>query len=293
MAAPIASNLTSLNASNATPLTAENLALLHPLPPPPRPQQDWWRQDSWERAPYQHKRNAPSYDAMPAPKKAKPAKPIQPLKLAASMPTPAKLGDALEIINMFKEEQAQLVDHIVKTDPDYAQAPTTIKAIIKHGERGFSMMAAAIRKGMLAACERLDAKLAEVNYKRGAVSSDNWSDAMHPFVAAIKELVDKEGDELMKLRLGYDLLWELKGSSRGDMDEYPGYGKRSSDEPADELLSDIIRKMKDAGDTWDWQTDLKRLEGEAEDLGGYGIKDWFPKSIAALSSTPTMEMLLG
>jgi hypothetical protein len=54
----------------------------------------------------------------PAPKKPK----QRPLQLAASMPTPATLEDALEIIDTFKAEQAELVKHIAKTDPSPGDA---------------------------------------------------------------------------------------------------------------------------------------------------------------------------
>lgn len=56
----------------------------------------------------QHKRNLPSEGAVPAPKKTR--------QLAAEMPPPTTMEDALKIIDMFKAEQAALVNHIVKTD---------------------------------------------------------------------------------------------------------------------------------------------------------------------------------
>jgi len=56
----------------------------------------------------QHKRNAPSEGAVPTAKKSR--------QLAAEAPPPTTLDEALQIIEMFKAEQAELVDHIVKTD---------------------------------------------------------------------------------------------------------------------------------------------------------------------------------
>ena len=213
---------------------------------------------------------------MPTPKKTR--------QLAAEMPPPTTVEDALKIIDMFKAEQAALVSHIIKTDANSLYAPPTIKALLQQGERGLSMLAAAIRKNMENVSFRLDDKMESAGFKRGAVTSDDFSDAMLPFVAVIKDLLEKNGDELTKLRLGYDLLFKLKECSQNDLNVYVCYGDRSSDEPADELLSDVIRRRKDAGDTWDLGKDLKELEREAKYNKDHGVEPWFPKSIEALSA---------
>jgi len=259
-------------------------------------QQGSWKTGSWEQDWYQrslvqqgasqgllqHKRNATSEGAVPAPKRPK----QKPLQLAASMPTPDTLEDALKIIDRFKAEQTELVRHIAKTDPDNVRAPPIIRALMRQGEQGLSVLATVIQKGMNTAYSRLNANYSAANYKRGSYSSDDFSKAMLPYLRMIKELLKIDDDELTKLRLSYDILFELKEKSQGPfgVEDAAEADERDSDEPADELLSNVIQSRKEAGDMWDWKGDLKGLQDEAKSNDSFGIEPWFPKSIAALSA---------
>jgi len=126
------------------------------------------------------------------------------------------------------------------------------------------------------------------NFKRGySVTSDEFSDAMYPFVFEIRKLLDKKSDdELAKLKMAYDLCFKLKDLSIYDPDMVSliDLEERFSDAPADELLRDIIQRRNDAGDSWDREKDLKELEREAKLYQDYGIEPWFPKSIEALAA---------
>ncbi|KAM7183833.1 hypothetical protein V8F20_012474 [Naviculisporaceae sp. PSN 640] len=230
----------------------------------------------------QHKRNLPSEAerAVPAPS-AKKTK----LPLAAEMPTPTTLEEAIKIIDMFKAEQAALVKHISRTDADFLNAPSYIKALMLQGEEGLSVLAAGIRKNMRSASRELDEEMESAGYKRGAVTWDDFSQAMVPFIKEIKNLIDgNKGDQLTRLRTGYELLFELKSFSQPDEpDTCVSYGDRPSDEEADDLLSDVARRRKEAGDAWDWKKDLEDLEREAKYNGGYGVEPWYPMSIETLS----------
>lgn len=70
---------------------------------------------------------------------------------------------------------------------------------------------------------------------------------MVPFIDELKKLLEKDGDELTKLRLAYGLMLELKEISQYDLDDLVCYEDRRSDEPADELLSDIFGEGKTLG----------------------------------------------
>ncbi|KAM7196331.1 hypothetical protein V8F33_006240 [Rhypophila sp. PSN 637] len=217
----------------------------------------------------QHKRNLPSEAerAVPPPSTKKAKLPL----LAAGMPPPTTLEEAIKIIDMLKAEQAALVKHLAKTDTDILNASSDIKALMRQGEEGVS--------------HELEEQMEAAGFKRGAVTSDDFSKAMFPYIAEIRNLIDGDnGDELTRLRAGYELLFSLKDCSQGDLDQYVCYDDRPSDTPADELLSDVIRRRKAAGDIWEWERDLESFKQEAESNEGYGIEPWFPKSIEALSA---------
>lgn len=226
----------------------------------------------------QRKRNLPSEAerAVPPPstKKTK-------LPMAAEMPPPTTLEEAIKIIDMFKAEQASLAEHISKTDRNILNAPPNIKALIQQGQEGFSILATAIGKNMATATRDL-----EDDFQCGVATSDDLSKVVFPFIAMIRELVDGEnGDELTKVRAGYSLLTDLKCFSAGELDEDGGgQGDRPPDKPADDLFSEVIRRRKEAGDTWDWWNDLEDLKWEAKQHASYGIEPWFPKSTEALSA---------
>ena len=84
------------------------------------------------------------------------------------------------------------------------------------------MLAKAIRKNMKKAHSRLVDKIDSYGekFKRGSVTSDDFSDTMCPLLDAIEELLRKNGDELTKLRLTYDLVTKLKDLSQYDPDMY-------------------------------------------------------------------------
>ncbi|KAM7221558.1 hypothetical protein V8F06_003130 [Rhypophila decipiens] len=229
-----------------------------------------------------HKRNLPSEAerAVPPPstKKAK-------LPLAAGMPPPTTLEEAIKIIDMFKAEQAALVKHMAKTEPDILNAPSNIKALMQQGEEGVSVVVTAIRRNMEREAHKLEERMEAADFKRGAVTSDDFNEAMFPYIAEISTLIDgNNGDELTRLRAGYELLFSLKDCSQADLDQYVCYDDRPSDAPADELLSDVIRRRKAAGDIWQWEKDLESLKQEAKSNEGYGVEPWFPESIEALSA---------
>lgn len=205
------------------------------------------------------------------------------------MPPPTTLEEALTIIDIFKAEQAALVKHISKTDTNFLNAPPNVKALMQHGEEGVSVLAGAIRKNLQAACFGHNDDVELEDFGSSTMKSDDLSNAVFHSIAVIKDLVDGEnGDELTKVRAGYDLLFRLKSCSVGDFDEdCGGYGDCPSDEPADNLLSSGIQRRKDAGDVWDWGKDLENLKWEVKDNAGYGVEPWFPKSIDALSALVT------
>lgn len=157
------------------------------------------------------------------------------------------------------------------------------------------MLAKAIRKNMKKAHSRLVDKIDSygVNFKRGAVTSDDFSDAMCPFLDATEELLRKKGDELTKLRLAYDLVIELKDLSQYDVDMCVSYDDRSSDEPADELLRDIIRRRKEAGDTCDWGGDLVSLDTEGKLNGQQGLNLSFRSPLRLFLPSLLAMLLLG
>lgn len=228
--------------------------------------------------PPQHKRNAPSEGDVPAPKKTK-----ETTQLAAEMPTPTTLEDALKIIDMFKAEQSALVSHILKTGSGYLNASPIVSALLQQDEQGLSLLATAIREDMATKHSRLEDEMEAADFVRGAVTSGDLSSAMEPFVAAIEGLLNNNGDELTKLRLAYDLVFKLKDYSVDDPETYRSEGYRPSDEPADALLSDIIRRRRAAGDVWNWEKGLDELVYEARQYEAYAIEPWFPKSVAAFS----------
>ncbi|KAK4207190.1 hypothetical protein QBC37DRAFT_406433, partial [Rhypophila decipiens] len=166
----------------------------------------------------EHKRNLPSEAerAVPPPstKKAK-------LPLAAEMPPPTTLEEAIKIIDMFKTEQAALVKHISKTDTNILNAPPNIKALMRQGEEGVSVVVTAIHRNMEREAQELEEKMEAAGFKRGAVTSDDFSEAMFPYIAEISNLIDgNNGDELTRLRAGYELLFSLKDCSQRDPGEY-------------------------------------------------------------------------
>ncbi|KAK1758957.1 hypothetical protein QBC47DRAFT_370807 [Echria macrotheca] len=223
-----------------------------------------------------HKRNLPSDGAVPAAKKTKQH------QLAVEMPTPTTLEEALTIIDMFKADQTALINHIMKTDKNLVRAPPTIRALTQHGDP--SILAEGIKKGMASAYTRLEEKFEHLGWKRGAVTIDDVCCAMEPFLDAIEDMLGKNGDQLTKLRLAYDLLFELKRYTSCGFDSFVCYGRPVTDKPADKLLSAVIWGRKEAGDTWDWKKDLEHLERKAKDIKDYGIEPWFPKSIKALAT---------
>ena len=153
------------------------------------------------------------------------------------------------------------------------------------------MLAEAVRRGMKSECARLEREMALAGYKRGAVMADDFGEAMLPYLDSIRGMLPKEkGDEddIATLRLVYDLLLELKRVSQQDMDVYESYGDGDLDDgPADEVLSDVVRRRKKVGDMWDWGRaleNLRNLRREEARVEEYGIEPWYPKSIVALSA---------
>ncbi|KAK4443441.1 hypothetical protein QBC34DRAFT_362040 [Podospora aff. communis PSN243] len=131
----------------------------------------------------------------------------------------------------------------------------------------------------------------DYNPRKSGITQADFSMAMFLFIANIGELVAMEtDDEVTKLRLAYDLLMQLKDWSMYDLDVCLAYEAMGSDEDADQLLVEIIRKRNDAGDVWDWKKDQKNLEDEAEGNAAYGIEPWYPKSIKALAALSTQYL---
>ncbi|KUI72416.1 hypothetical protein VM1G_07661 [Cytospora mali] len=159
-------------------------------------------------------------------------------------------------------------------------APANLRPLLMARSEAASSMAASIRKKISQASSRLqDAMYA---YKDTGTTSDDFSKAMMEFLPGIRGLMEfKDPDSL---RLSYDLVVKLSGSSYGylDMPDSCGYGDRPSDEPADLLLTKLIRKRLAAGEIWDWKGDLEGLDRTSKLLEEYGIEPWYSRSRQAL-----------
>lgn len=112
-------------------------------------------------------------------------------------------------------------------------------------------------------------------------NSDDYSRAMCEFIPEIDALARLDDPEAREV--AYDLVHQLRGQSYGDLDEDGGGdGMRESDEPADALLARITRERMAAGHSWDARADLEEIQQEADEVGAYGLKPWFPETQKAL-----------
>jgi hypothetical protein len=132
--------------------------------------------------------------------------------------------------------------------------------------------------------QKAHGKLANQIYDaRMDVTSDDLSQAMVTFIPKIKDISNmRQADAL---DLAFDLIWELKDLSYGDLDaDRGGYGSRPSDRPADRVLVEFVNRRREAGHVWDWGSDLASLKDQAEHVGDYGIQTWFPGTLQALEA---------
>lgn len=124
---------------------------------------------------------------------------------------------------------------------------------------------------MQEAYNQLERTAEPYDFKRGAVTADNFSEAMYLSVLEIRNLLDVEGKELSKLQFGYDLVNELRDKSMYDLDMCVSYGDRQSDDAVNDLLVEIIERRAAAGDKWDWEKDLKGTAGRVSEF--WGVRD--------------------
>jgi len=143
--------------------------------------------------------------------------------------------------------------------------------------------AKALAKSIRANMDRVHAPLEEQswNYRKTGVADDDLSQAMEPFIYSIQDLAEVDNES--SLEEAYELMFHLKRLSFGGGG---GEGERHSDEPADELLAELIAKRVAAAHVWKWTEDSEDLEREAKDRSGYMLGPWFPKTREALKALP-------
>lgn len=102
------------------------------------------------------------------------------------------------------------------------------------------------------------------NHRETGVTRDDLSSAMNAFIPQVRELAEMADDDALSLawRVAFvliDLSWT---------DDSVGYGDRPSDERADALFMELMKKMREAGTTAsigiDWADDLEHLNREKE-----------------------------
>lgn len=103
-----------------------------------------------------------------------------------------------------------------------------------------------------------------------------------PYFSRIEILAKLPGKG--NLARAYEAALSLKSHSWGDLDMGCGYGDRPSDERGDEVLCTLLDARVEAGETWNWEDDLKVVKREAEELGHYGIKPFYEKYRAKLKA---------
>jgi hypothetical protein len=132
-------------------------------------------------------------------------------------------------------------------------------------------------------CEACDEFFDSDTYQtRKGVSSDDYSEAVAPFIDDIDKLSDMPGG----LELAFDLVLYLGTKSQGELLDgccECGSGDRPSDEPADELLCLLAKRMKANIDGWNPVKELEMLQEQAKSLEVFGIDTYFPRSIIRFS----------
>jgi hypothetical protein len=114
------------------------------------------------------------------------------------------------------------------------------------------------------------------------ISGDDYSEAVEPFIDDIDKLSDMPGG----LELAFDLVLYLGTKSQGELVDgccECGSGDRPSDEPADELLCLLAKRLKANVEGWNPVKELERLRQEAKSLEGFGIDSYFPRSMIRLA----------
>ncbi|ROW09951.1 hypothetical protein VPNG_06295 [Cytospora leucostoma] len=193
-----------------------------------------------------------------------------------------KTGDknVLQVINLDDIQDLDRAKSYLKDALGYINrigaalvAPTTLRPLLKARPEAALSMAASIGRRMSNESMRLCSKL--YNCRKTGITSDDISQAMEKFLPEIEELMTFPDPDTLKL--AYQLVIQLSRGSFGDLDESAkacGFGDRPSDEPADLLLRRLIRKRLAAGETWNWEGDLKELDDTCKHVGAYGIGPW-------------------
>ncbi|KAK4159618.1 hypothetical protein QBC43DRAFT_221738 [Cladorrhinum sp. PSN259] len=160
-----------------------------------------------------------------------------------------------------------------------ASAPDSLKPLV-NSRLGSKALAKALRDNIDEVTEPL---MEDVwNHKKSGVSGDDLSSAMAEFLPAIRDIAEIADPDA--LEAAYDVLWYAKNNSYDEEGIGSGYGDRPSDQAFDEFLVELIAKRTEIGQVWDWQRDLSRLNGQAQNLEEYGIETWYPKSRKALEA---------
>jgi hypothetical protein len=117
---------------------------------------------------------------------------------------------------------------------------------------------------------------------RKGVTGDDYSAAVEPFIDDIDKLSELPGG----LELAFDLVLYLGTKSQGELVDGCcgcGNGDRPSDEPADELLCLLAKRMKANVEGWNPVKELERLRQQSKSLEEYGIDTYFPRSMIRLA----------
>jgi len=121
---------------------------------------------------------------------------------------------------------------------------------------------------------------------RKGVSPDDYSKAVEPFI----DDIDKLSDMPSGLELAFDLVLYLGTKSQGEVVDgccECGSGDRPSDEPADELLCLLAKRMKANVEGWNPVKELERLRQQSKALEEFGIDTYFPRSMIRLAKYVT------
>lgn len=87
------------------------------------------------------------------------------------------------------------------------------------------------------------------------------------------------------LELAFDLIQHLGESSYCDLDMGgSGEGDRCGDEEMDELMCELIKRMKEKDENWNPAEVFESLKAQHENLDDYGIDSFFTRSVELLST---------